>query len=171
MQASIIRTAPQMRSPLPYTLIVFAGCAAVAMLAFFAGRGSDGSFEPMALKDKLDAMPRWAHGALTCALLVLLAVEFDCIGRLLAFPIARIGFVGSVTRRRLAIIRFAVLSVLLAWIVLNMVWGSWPAPHGWVTPAFFGVLFMPIALSVIEWMRNGEAPRHDLFRIDRLLGF
>ena len=159
---SIIQPAPRMRSLLPYTLIVFAGCAAVVALAFYVGRGSDGSFDPMALKDKLDAMPRWAHGALTGTLLLLLAVEFDCIGRLLAFPIARIGFVGSVTRRRLAIIRFVVLSVLLAWIVLNMVWGSWPAPHGWVCPAFFGVLFVPIALSAVEWMRNGESPRHDL---------
>ena len=164
MQASIIQPAPRMRSLLPYTLVVFAGCAAVAALAFYAGRGPDGSFDPMHLAARLEAMPRWAHGALTCALLVLLAVEFDCIGRLLAFPIARIGFAGSVTRLRLAIIRFVVLSALLAWIVLNMVWGSWPAPHGWVSPAFFGVLLMPIALSAVEWMRNGEAPRHDLFK-------
>lgn len=163
MQATnIIQPAPRERSLLPYTLIVFAGCAAVAALAFYVGRGPDGSFKPMALKDKLDAMPRWAHGALTCALLVLLAVEFDCIGRLLAFPIARIGFAGPVTRRRLAIIRFAVLSAFLAWIVLNIVWGSWPAPHGWVSLAFFGVLLVPIALSAVEWRQSGGDSRHEL---------
>lgn len=154
MQASIIQPAPRMRSLLPYTLVVFAGCAAVAALAFFAGRGPDGSFDPMALKDKLDAMPRWSHGVLTWTLLFLLAVEFDCIGRLLAFPIARIEFAGPVTQRRLAIIRFAVLSALFALMVVGMVLGSCPVPHGWFLPVFFGVLFVPIALSIAERMRS-----------------
>ena len=152
MQATrIIQLVPRMRSLLPDTLGVFAGCAAVAALAFFAGWGPDGSFEPMALKNKLDAMPRWAHGALTCALLVLLAVEFDCIGRLLAFPIARIGFAGPMTRRRLAIIRFVVLSALLALMVVGMVLGSCPAPHGWFFLVFFGAIAVPVALSIAEW--------------------
>ena len=153
MQASVIQPALRKRSLSPYTLIVFAGCAAVAAVAFYAGRGPDGSFEPMALKDKLDAMPRWSHGALTGLLFFLIAVEFDCIGRLLAFLIARIGFAGPVTRRRLATIRVAVLSALLALMVLWMVLGSCPVPHGWFFPVFFGVLFIPIALSIAERIR------------------
>ena len=148
------KSALRMRSLLPYTLIGFAGCAAVAAVAFYAGRGPDGSFDPTALKDKLDAMPRWSHGALTGTLLVLLAIEFDCIGRLLAFPIARIGFAGTMTRRHLAAIRFVVLSALLALMVLGMVLGSCPSPHGWFRPVFFGVLLVPIALSAVEWMRS-----------------
>ena len=154
MQANVIQPAPRMRSLLPYTLVVFAGCAAVAALAFFAGRGPDGSFDPTALKDKLDAMPRWSHGALTGTLLLLLAVEFDCIGRLLAFPIARIGFAGSVTQRHLGVIRFAVLSAFLALMVVGMVLGSCPVPHGWFILVFFGVLLVPIALPVAERMRS-----------------
>ena len=154
MQTSFTQPAPRMRSLLTYTLIVFASSAAVAALVFYAGRGPDGAFEPTALKDKLDAMPRWSHGALTGTLLLLLAVEFDCIGRLLAFPIARIGFAGSVTQRHLGVIRFAVLSAFLALMVVGMVLGSCPVPHGWFLPVFFGVLLVPIALSAVEWMRS-----------------
>ncbi len=154
MHASIVQPAPRIRSLLPYTLVVFASCAAVALLALFAGRGPDGSFEPMSLKDKLDAMPRWAHGALTGALLVLLAIAFDCIGRLLAFPITRIGFARPVTRRRLASIRMAVLSAILALVVVGMLLGVCPAPRGWFRLVFFGVLLAPITLSVVEWIRS-----------------
>ena len=159
MQANIIQPAPRMRSLLPYVLVFLACCAAIVLPTVLAMRGPDGSFEPVNLTARLDAIPRWLHGGLTVAMLAFAAVEFDFFGRLLAFPIARLAFARTVTRRRLAAIRFVILSVLLAWSVFNIVLGSWPAPHGWARPAFFGVLLVPIVLSVVEWMRRrGPSP-------------
>ena len=153
-QTSSDSSASQIRPSQVNFFVVAFCCVAFAMLAYFTGRGPDGSFEPMALKDKLDAMPRWAHGALTGALLVLLAVAFDCIGRLLAFPIARIAFGRAVTRRRLASIRMVVLAAILALVAVGMILGVCPTLFGWARPAFFGVLLAPIALSVVEWIRS-----------------
>lgn len=87
----------RLKSLLPYALAFLPCCTAVVLLIVFAGRGPNGSFNPMTLASRIDAMPEWLHGVLTAALMVFVAVELDFGGRLLAFPIARI--TGMATRR------------------------------------------------------------------------
>ena len=149
-----LKTAPRMRSLLPYALVFFACCSAIVLPMVLAMRGPDGTFEPANLSARLAATPRWLHGGMIVMLLAFMAVEFDFLGRLLAFLIVRIAFARTVTWRRLAAVRVVILAALLAWTMLGIALWSWPAPHGWMRPAFFGVLIAPIVLSAIEWMRS-----------------
>ena len=83
-----------------------------------------------------------------------LAVEFDCIGRILAFPIARIGFAGTMTRRHLTSIRIVILLAMLALVMVGMILGICPVPRRSFLPVFFGALTAPVALSIVERIRT-----------------
>ena len=147
-------SAPRLRPPCVYFVCVAFCCVAFALLAFFASRGPNGLFRPEFLKARLYATSRWAHGALTGATLVFLAVEFDCIGRFLAFMITRIGFAGTMTRLHLTSIRIVILLAMLALVIVEMILGVCPVPRRSFLPVVFGALAAPVALSVVERMRT-----------------
>lgn len=149
----------QRRFLTPYGIIVCACFAAVALLAFFTLRGPDGSFDPANLSARVNAMPRWAHGALTAALLAVFAIEFDFLGRIIASLFGRMTFGRNATPHRLALVRLVVQTCLLLVIMLGPFVAPrvFPAFHGWFALAVFAALALPTALSVWE-LCSGAVP-------------
>ncbi len=174
MKPSIIQSQPETMPEKPpsqaYPSTVYISClglvgVAVELLFLFAGRGPDGTFDSKTLVTRLHAMPRCAYVALIVHSLILFTAMFDCIGRMYAFRIARIGFAGSITQRRLATARFAVLSSLLALLVIVTVLIVFPDFYGWELVICFGPLAVPIALSIADWMRSPTTQLDDSRKI------
>ena len=152
------RPVPQMWFLTPYVLIVFACCAAFVLLAFFAMRGPDGSFDPENLIARMNAMPHRSHCVLRVAMLAFLALEFDFIGRLIAFTFVPLVYGRNTTHRRLVLVRLVVQACLLLVIML----GPFVAPRvvpvfqGWFAFAVFAALALPTGISAVEWFRTHQ---------------
>ena len=133
-------------------------CAALALVGAFLLRGPNGSIDPTALHERMGAGPSWGRGVLLAALLFGLVAELDLLGRFVAAPLARIVHGRRATPRQSALLRlvaqvaFAALAVIGPLVAPNV----FPSAHGWVWPAFFAALALPIGLSVADFARNCE---------------
>lgn len=152
------RLVSQRRFLTPYGIIVCACCAAVALLAFFTLLGPDGSFDPANLSARVNAMPRWAHGALTAAMLAVFAIEFDFLGRIIASLFGRMVFGRNTSPRRLALVRLVSQACLLLVVMLGpfVARQVFPAFQGCFAFAVFAALALPTALSAVEWCKTRQ---------------
>ena len=139
-----------------YYIFFFACCAAFVLLAFFAMRGADGSFDPGNLIARMNAMPRWAHGFLTVVMLAFLALEFDVIGRLIASIFVRLVYGRNTTRHRLAFVRLVVQVLLLVLLAVGpyVTTGLLPTPDGVFPLAVIAAMAVPTAFSAVEWHKT-----------------
>ena len=127
-------------------------CAALALFGVFLLRGPDGPVDPAALHARMAAGPSWGRGVLIAALLLGLVTEFDLLGRLVAVPLTRIVHGRRATPRQSARLRFAALAVIGPLVAPTV----FPSANGWVWPAFFAALAVPIGLSAADFARNCE---------------
>lgn len=133
-------------------------CTSLALVGVFLLHGPDGSVDPAAFRERMNAGPSLGRGVLLAALLLGLVAEFDLLGRVVAVPLARIVHGRRATPRQSAFLRlvaqaaFAALAVIGPLVVPNV----FPSAHGWVRPAFFATLALPIGLSVANFARSCE---------------
>ena len=141
--------------PLTTALFILANTAAVSLFAFFSMRVTDCSFDPVKVKAGLYALPQWIQVVLTGVLLVLLAVNFDYIGRSIARLLARLFQHGEETPRQLAQLQFVCLLTILATVAVAMVLvpGVFLSPNKSRLLLLLCAAITPILLSVREWRR------------------
>ena len=133
-------------------------CAALALVGVFLLHGPDGSVDPAAFRERMNAGPSWSRGVLLAALLFGLVAELDLLGRFVAAPLARIVHGRRVTPRQSALLRLAAQTAFAALVVIGplVAPNAFPSAHGWVQPAFFAALAVPIGLSAADFARNCE---------------
>ena len=133
-------------------------CAVLALVGAFLLRGSDGAVDPAALHERIGAGPSWGRGVLLAALLLGLAAELDLLGRVIAVPLARIVHGRPTTPRQSALLRLVAQAAFVALAVIGplVAPNAFPSAHGWVWPAFFAALALPIGLSVADFAWNCE---------------
>ena len=127
-------------------------CASLALLGAFLLHGPDGSVDPAAFRERMNAGPSWGRGVLLAALLLGLAAELELLGRVVAAPLARIFHGRRATPRQSACLRlvaqtaFAALAVIGPLIAPNV----FPSFHGWILAAFLVALALPIGHSIAD---------------------
>lgn len=133
-------------------------CAALALVGAFLLRGPDGPVDLAALHERMGAGPSWGRGVLLAALLLGLGAELDLLGRVIAIPLARIVHGRRATPRQSAFLRLVAQAAFAALAVIGPLIAPdvFPSAHGWVWPAFFAALALPIGLSVADFARNCE---------------
>ena len=128
-------------------------CTALALVGVFLLHGPDGLVDPAAFHERMGAGPSWGRGVLLAVLLLGLAAELDLLGRVIAAPLARIVHGRHATPQQSACLRlvaqtaFAALAVIGPLVAPNV----FPSAHGWVRPAFFAALAVPIGLSAVNF--------------------
>lgn len=127
-------------------------CASLALLGAFLLRGPDGSVDPAAFRERMNAGPSWGHGVLLAALLLGLAAELDLLGRVVAAPLARIVHGRRATPRQSACMRFAAQTAFAALVVIGPLVAPtvFPSFHGWELAAFLVALALPIGCSIAD---------------------
>lgn len=127
-------------------------CAALALLGAFLLHGPDGSVDPAAFRERMNAGPSWGRGVLLAALLLGLAAELDLLGRIVAAPLARIVHGRCATPRQSACMRFAAQTAFAALVVIGPLVAPtvFPSFHGWELAAFLVALALPIGRSIAD---------------------
>ena len=127
-------------------------CASLALLGAFLLHGPDGSVDPAAFRERMNAGPSWGRGVLLAALLLGLAAELDLLGRVVAAPLARIVHGRRATPRQSACMRFAAQTAFAALVVIGPLVAPtvFPSFHGWELAAFLVALALPIGCSIAD---------------------
>lgn len=153
--------APPARRRRPVRIFVIAEgvfCAALVLVMAFLLHGPDGPFDPAAFRERMNAGPSWGRSVLLAVLLLGLAAELDLLGRVVAVPLARIVHGRPTTPRQSALLRLVAQAAFAALAVIGPLVAPhvFPSAHGWVQPAFFAALAVPIGLSAADFARNRD---------------
>ena len=134
-------------------------CAALALVGAFLLRGPDGSVDPAAFRERMNAGPSWGHGVLLAALLLGLAAELDLLGRVVAAPLARIVHGRRATQRQSAGLRLVAQTAFAALAVIGPLVAPtvFPSFHGRILTAFLVALALPIGRSIADCQMRGFA--------------
>ena len=127
-------------------------CATLALLGAILLHGPDGSFDPAAFRERMNAGPSWGHGVLLATLLLGLAAELDLLGRVVAAPLALIVHGRHATSQQSACLRLVAQTAFTALVVIGPLVAPtvFPSAHGWVRAAFFAALALPIGHSIAD---------------------
>lgn len=131
-----------------FLLVLLAGLALIAVTApgLFSG-----SFDPAVAKARTDAWPSWARVGLSAGFLVCLAAMLDTFGRLFAAVALRFWNSSDASPRKVALLRFSSLAVLVGGMTLWRILAPGMFPHpsnAWMEPCLLGVALLPVAAAL-----------------------
>ena len=149
-------TAMRLRTLMLLAFVVLAFWAAALMPMVFALHGSDGSFDPTALRAWIDAKPTWMRGAFVALMLACFIVEFELFGRIVAIPLGRVLFGGNATPRQAASLRLVVQvsAIALIAVLFAVKPEAFPHPIGWIRFAPLGIALLALGVSVADCARK-----------------